>query len=605
MPSIPSEIFEQFKTINCEEVATRLGLTVRNHKCRCFMHDDRNPSLSFFGKGRTAWNCFVCNKGGSAIQLVMHYFGFDTYNAGIWLGNEFGLWQPNNTKTNRDWRPKVYINPSKEEILSEEKTFDAEVAQFVLDHSSLTPEAQSFLFDKRKLSKDIIERIGVSAISDSAGMANALLGKFTKKRLIESGLVKETKYGVYLRLWTPCLLFPYRDINGHLIGIQSRYLGDNLNAPRFQFISNSNTHLFNLPELRHLPADETVYLSEGITDCLALLSSGKKAIGLPSATNIPTEDLPFLRGLDIVMAADNDNTGQKAINEVKDALEPYIGSFSLLNVPEGYKDFSAYYIDQPANEPDKTSEITSTSSLTELQFIKRISDAIKKRINNKQKDDSNKPENYILHDSSHKEQDVQLKAWINILHHEFKKRELYTDKNKANKDVLDILEKIQKRDDDVIRSFCHWLSVQEHGHYNHSYFLPKQESFKSTIKKIADYISMVTKIINLIIPETWNKLNDGRLKDEEISVVFNQFFTIHRSTKGVFTFDYIAKNTENLLNVNNKESHISLWKKGHKSISLRITKDETEADNASKIVNEKISSILEILKFGKIQYDKQ
>lgn len=597
MPSIPSDIYNQLNSLNCEEVAGRLGLKVKNHKCNCFMHNDRHPSLSFFNKGKIAWNCFVCNKGGSAIQLVMQYFGIDTYEAGIWLGNEFGLWQPNNSKINWDWRPKVYVNPSQEEILSEEKVFDAEIAQFIFDNSSLTMEAESFLFDKRKLSREVIKQIGISAISDSVGMANALLDKFTKKRVFESGLVKETKYGVYLRLWTPCLLFPYRDINGHLIGIQSRYLGANVNAPRFQFISNSKTHLFNLPELRHLRIGETVYLSEGITDCLALLSNGVKAIGLPSATNIPTEDLPFLRGLNIVMTADNDNTGQKAVNEVRNALNPYIIGFSLLKVPKKYKDFSAYYVTLPNKDLDEISKLTFTSNLTACQFINGIEYAIDKHINKGQKEEDNKPENTILYDSSKKNQDVPLKAWIKIIRYEVKKRN--SDKNKATENEIDILEKMHIQDDDVIHLFCHWLSVQEHGHYNQSYFQTKQKSFKSAITRIVGYISMITKIINLITPETWNKLND-----EDASIIFNQFFKVRKSRIGVFSFDYIAENSENLLNVQKTESLISIWKMGHISLSTKINANEIEDEKATFIINEMIDSILSLLKFGKFEYDK-
>lgn len=57
-----------------------------------------------------------------------------------------------------------------------------------------------------------------------------------------------------------------------------------MEAPRFQFISSQKTRLFNLPVLNTMKFGEDLYISEGITDCLALLSAGKKAVAIPSAT---------------------------------------------------------------------------------------------------------------------------------------------------------------------------------------------------------------------------------------------------------------------------------------------------------------------------------
>lgn len=76
-------------------------------------------------------------------------------------------------------------------------------------------------------------------------------------------------------------------MTGGLIGLQSRYLGENKEVPRFQFVSAQKTRLFNLPILGSMKDGEDLYISEGITDCLALLSSGKKAVAIPSATILP------------------------------------------------------------------------------------------------------------------------------------------------------------------------------------------------------------------------------------------------------------------------------------------------------------------------------
>lgn len=78
------------QSLPVEEVARRLGIEVVRHSCRCFMHDDRHPSLSF-SMGKNIWRCFVCDKGGGPIDLVMQRFGCGFREACSWLASSFGI----------------------------------------------------------------------------------------------------------------------------------------------------------------------------------------------------------------------------------------------------------------------------------------------------------------------------------------------------------------------------------------------------------------------------------------------------------------------------------------------------------------------------------
>ena len=141
MPYIPSDIYEKLSGLNCEEVASRLGLGVRNHRCRCFIHDDTHPSLSFFGKDRAAWNCFVCRKGGTAVNLVKNFYGRSLYDACIWLCREFNVaFNGTLSPSRRVYNPKTYFAKSKHDNIDDDKPFDCEVAQYILDACSLTDE---------------------------------------------------------------------------------------------------------------------------------------------------------------------------------------------------------------------------------------------------------------------------------------------------------------------------------------------------------------------------------------------------------------------------------------------------------------------------------
>ena len=184
-----------------------------------------------------------------------------------------------------------------------DKLFDAEIAEWLLNNMILTHDAQLFLFEKRKLNKEIIYKIGIKSLEDCQSISRKVWTKFGGERCRASGLFGEKGY---LSFWSPCIIFPYRDKDGKLLGLQSRYIGNNEKAPRFQFLSCQKTHLFNMPLLNKLMVDNELYLTEGVTDCLAMLSSGKAAVAIPSATIIPENDLSLLDGYKLKMMPDND-----------------------------------------------------------------------------------------------------------------------------------------------------------------------------------------------------------------------------------------------------------------------------------------------------------
>ncbi len=157
---------------------------------------------------------------------------------------------------------------------------------------------------------------------------NALIRQFGEERCLRSGLVKRGSYGLYFYFYTLCLLFSYYGQDGRLIGIQSRYMGDKENAPRFQFQSSQKTRLFNLQMLNGMKSGDKLDISDGITDCLALLSAGKKAVAIPSATILPEGDVILLKDYNLHMFSDNDDAGRKAFMELR---RSFVNNYSTVN----------------------------------------------------------------------------------------------------------------------------------------------------------------------------------------------------------------------------------------------------------------------------------
>lgn len=315
------------------------------------MHSDKTPSLSFFDKNRNAWNCFSCNKGGNAINLVREYYGLSFTDACVWLCQQYHIGLDGIKMDSHHYRNLVpsYSNTRTETESGEHQSFDSEVISSLLRQGSLTSESEVFLFEFRCLSPEVIAKLGIIGISEPAKAIDFLSTRFPKDRLINSGIIKETKGKLYLKFWTPCVVFPYNDVEGNLIGIQTRYIGFEENAPRFQFISGFNTSIFNLPEIKDMHEGDDLYISEGITDCLALLSSGKKAVAVPSASILPEIDLWRLRHFTLRMYPDNDAAGNKAYENILNKMVDYSSYVQKEELPLDCKDYSDYYLTQIGN----------------------------------------------------------------------------------------------------------------------------------------------------------------------------------------------------------------------------------------------------------------
>ena len=150
----------------------------------------------------------------------------------------------------------------------------------------------------------------------------------------------------------PSLLFPYRDRYGQLMNVQSRYLGRQEGIPRFRFPSHSECRIYGLPVVGRLQTGEGLWLSEGVTDCLALLSSGRKAIAIPGATLLKPEDVKLLANLRVEKKTvfhifpDKDEAGERLYRQLLNAANEIGACLIRDELPEGCKDFGQWWASQ-------------------------------------------------------------------------------------------------------------------------------------------------------------------------------------------------------------------------------------------------------------------
>ena len=293
---------QKLRELPIEGVAERLGLRVVRHKALCPFHDDHHASLSF-KVSKNSYRCFVCGASGGTIDLVMHFLNKDFLDACRWLADEHNV-------ILTEYQPKEEKPP---------KPFDAKRFARYFERPWLSSEARKFLYEERRIDPRVVAWCRLTSWNDKQGVA-----------------------------W---LQTPYYDREGKLVGVQNRNLVKGA-MPRFRFPQGAECSIYNLPVLKLLRPGEALYITEGCSDCWAMLSAGHKAIAIPSATLLKRKDVEQLslihHQLSIVphMYPDRDGPGERLFLQLKEVLPNLVHH----QLPPGCKDFSDYYLKTKSDE---------------------------------------------------------------------------------------------------------------------------------------------------------------------------------------------------------------------------------------------------------------
>ena len=315
-----NEELEKVRATPIEEVARELGMRVVRHTALCPFHNDKNPSLHFH-RGKNRYKCFACGASGDVVDLVMRY-----NNVGFKEAVEKILEKRGEVSVVEDYHDDL---PQKNQ-----KTPDIEYHSMLIAHPVLTEDARWFLFDERRIDPRVVEWCGLTSIDVPTPCWR------WGKAFYDA----------------PSLLIPYRDVDGRLLTVQGRRLeelkikelkikemGDEDSkhyTPRFRFPPGSQAGMYNKPVLRRLREGDELWITEGPSDCWAMLSAGRKAVAIPSATSLTTDDTALLRdgvprGVTLHMMPDNDRPGMELFQTLKRFFPGLRGHV----LPEGVKDF--------------------------------------------------------------------------------------------------------------------------------------------------------------------------------------------------------------------------------------------------------------------------
>lgn len=325
--SLRQRAIDKDMTRVCRDLGIELGTRGKWLECRCPnpQHEDRHPSCRV-NVQKNRFKCFSCGCGGNNIDLVRMVRGCSYMEAVAWLldTNAASLTGANAASLAGTQHPSLAS-----ELKEPSELLDIEWLRSLISpreyYRCLSPWAKDFL-RQRRIDPNLIDAKGIVSIDHAVATQRG-------KRISSRGNPYTPKFPA------PALLFPYRDENDVLINLQARLQHPAEGQQRFHFPPGSHTALWNPRTALTLPDGAHLWLCEGVSDALALLTSGRPALALASATSLTPEAADFIARqatrLRIHIYPDNDAPGLALYTRLL-ALCPALRRHTL---PAAFKDF--------------------------------------------------------------------------------------------------------------------------------------------------------------------------------------------------------------------------------------------------------------------------
>lgn len=399
---------QRLRSLPVEAVAERLGLRVVRHKSLCPFHDDHHASLSY-SPSRNTFRCFVCDARGGTIDLVMRHLNMSFPDACRWLANGTNIildtYRPRTPTADRPARP---FDAARYARLFEHPWLSDEARTFLFTERRLNPRVVSWCrltswtdrqgthwlqtpyfdasgqliglqnrnldygkqkgdegeedkrsVDKGKGSENDVKTAMADSSKDEAQtcscFASTSLSPCSSKqqppedkegeREVMRGLIEGAEGKDNAKQGQGSDAKQGRAIDAKQ-GQAVEAKPDGREAPRFRFPYGSRCTVYNLPVTAMLRPGEPLFITEGCSDCWAMLSAGHKAIAIPSATLLSQADKALLRdlaqrlGTSFHMFPDRDAPGERLFMQLREVL-PGLQHHQL---PVDCKDFAEYYV---------------------------------------------------------------------------------------------------------------------------------------------------------------------------------------------------------------------------------------------------------------------
>jgi hypothetical protein len=297
--SFPAEFLDSLKPRLADYLAA-LGVELRKNGNRlvgrCPNHDDRSPSFAVFGTRHETCGCYPCGFTGDVFAVSRWMGRASTFPEAVRdVAAALGVYLPQTTAGTATRPTTAPPRPAKEPE-----------PPFILSRAdkAVVDAARLRFSDAFHSGDPIIDRIAESLGLDRETLRIAAWG--------ESGLGLACPAGSS----EPWLCYAYPN------GLKWRNPHPK-STPRFRWLVGKATAPWRMEWASDKP---TVYLTEGESDCMAMLAAGIEADGTAACvaspgTSFPRERASLFRGKRVVLCFDGDNAGRAATATVAAILK--------------------------------------------------------------------------------------------------------------------------------------------------------------------------------------------------------------------------------------------------------------------------------------------
>jgi DNA primase len=298
-----------------------------------------SPSLSV-DTSRGLFHCFSRGEGGDAFAFYELMHGVSFAQAVREMARELGL----GARSRRKPSLAARAAPDEEESADAEplahERVEAICEQFLAAcRAEDQAEGASYLA-RRGIDARTARRARVTYFPRRAyrRVMRRMLDAFPLAELQHSGLFN---HRAHLTFYRHRLLFPFL-VDGRAVYLQARTTAAGV-EPRWHNMRGVVPALYNADALADLPSGAIVYLVEGFTDTLTLLTHDFVAVGLVGAGGLKAEWLAPLARLRVVAALDPDAAGVRAADKYEELFTSRGMTLARLALPSDVNEFFRHH----------------------------------------------------------------------------------------------------------------------------------------------------------------------------------------------------------------------------------------------------------------------
>ncbi len=323
-----------------------------NWKGLCPFHNEKTPSF-MVSREKQIWHCFGCGEGGDVISFVQKIENIEFPEALKILAKRAGITLRYEDKSLSNQKTKLL------DILEA-------AARFYHYNLLKMPEAESarnYLFGKRVLTEETVEKFFLGFAPNSWDSAIKFLRDkgFSEKDIFLAGLsVKKDRGSGFYDRFRARIMFPIRDIHGHVVGFTARLMpeaekkenagGKYVNTPQTLVYDKSRV-IYGLDFAKQeIKKENLAVMVEGNMDVIASHQAGIGNVVASSGTAMTVDQVNLLKRYspNLAISFDADLAGNTAaMRGIDVALKEGINIKVIMLSPEIGKDPDDYIKKDP------------------------------------------------------------------------------------------------------------------------------------------------------------------------------------------------------------------------------------------------------------------